>query len=193
MNTPAHLLLGAAAFGRPDQSKITLAAIIGALLPDASLYAMAGTSLFVLGISPQRVFGELYFSDAWQTVFAIDNSFIVWGLLLIAALMAKKAWAVALVSAALLHIALDFPLHHDDGRPHFWPLSNWVFESPISYWDRAQGARIVAPLELVAAMTAAALILWRGYPRWVKALTLVLAAAQLWIGYQWLFVFEIGA
>ncbi len=193
MNTPAHLLLGAAAFGRPDQSKITLAAIIGALLPDASLYAMAGTSLFVLGISPQRVFGELYFSDAWQTVFAIDNSFIVWGLLLIAALMAKKAWAVALVSAALLHIALDFPLHHDDGRPHFWPLSNWVFESPISYWDRAQGARIVAPLELVAAMAAAVLILWRGYPRWVKALTLVLAAAQLWIGYQWLFVFEIGA
>lgn len=100
----------------------------GAVLPDLSLYLMAGTALFILGIAPQVVFDELYFSRAWQTVFAIDNSFVVWGVLLALALYHRVQWAVALTGAAMLHLSLDFPLHHDDGRPHFWPFSDWVLK-----------------------------------------------------------------
>lgn len=84
---------------------------------------LAGGALF-LGIPGQRVFGELYYSQAWQTVFAIDNSVILWGAVLAIALWLRKPALVALSGAALLHIALDLPLHHDDGRPHFWPLSD---------------------------------------------------------------------
>ena len=119
MNTPAHLLVGAAFFGRPPQTVTLAAAFAGAMIPDLSLYLMAGISLFVLGIPPSTVFNELYFSTAWQTVFAIDNSFVLWGLLMVAALWRKVPWAVALTGAALLHLCFDFPLHHDDGRPHF--------------------------------------------------------------------------
>lgn len=162
MNTPAHLLLGAAAFGRGHDRKVMGAALFGAMIPDLSLYLMAGVSLFVLGISPHVVFNELYFSDAWQMVFAIDNSFILWGILFAGALWSKKPWAIGLCSAALLHLALDFPLHHDDGRPHFWPLSNWIFESPISYWDIRHGAGWVGPIEaLLCAVALAVLILSR--------------------------------
>ncbi|WP_366140934.1 hypothetical protein [uncultured Ruegeria sp.] len=82
MNTPAHLLIGAAAFARPANGRILWAALLGSLLPDLSLYVLAGVSLFVLGIPEQVVFGQLYYSSAWQTVFAIDNSFILWGLAL---------------------------------------------------------------------------------------------------------------
>ena len=77
MNTPAHLLLGLAAFGRKGTRSVSWAAAAGALLPDLSLYVLAGTSLFILGIPPQRVFDELYFSDSWQAVFAVDNSFVI--------------------------------------------------------------------------------------------------------------------
>ncbi|WP_299297596.1 cobalamin biosynthesis protein CobQ [uncultured Tateyamaria sp.] len=189
MNTPAHLLMGAAVFGRPAQTKILLAAFFGAVLPDLSLYVMAGTSLLILGISPQRVFNELYFSDAWQTVFAIDNSFILWGILCLVAIWWRRPWAVALTGAALLHLCLDFPLHHDDGRPHFWPMSNWVFESPVSYWDSAQGANWVAPIELVMALGCGVVLLVRRVPIWAVPLTLVLMAAEIWIVRQWLFFF----
>ncbi len=61
MNTPAHLLIGAAAFARPAQGRILWAALLGSLLPDLSLYLMAGTSLYVLGIPPSVVFNQLFF------------------------------------------------------------------------------------------------------------------------------------
>lgn len=189
MNTPAHLLIGAAVFGRGDNRKVTLSALVGALLPDVSLYLMAGISLYVLNIPPRIVFDELYFSDAWQTVFAIDNSLFLWGALLALSLWQRSAWATALTGAALLHLCLDFPLHHDDGRPHFWPVSVWVFESPLSYWDRRQGAMWVAPLEAVACC-AAAIVLWRQNSGIAFAAFVgVLLAVELWVVRQWLFFF----
>jgi len=159
MNTPAHLIFGLAAFGKVDAPKVTAAALAGAILPDLSLYLLAGTHLFVLGTDPQVVFGELYFSDAWQSIFRIDNSFIVWGVLLGFGLALRSAWVIALAGAALLHIGLDFPLHHDDGRAHFWPLTNWIFESPVSYWDRNHHANIVAPIEICTSLILG-VILW---------------------------------
>ncbi|MEM6371906.1 MAG: cobalamin biosynthesis protein CobQ [Pseudomonadota bacterium] len=189
MNTPAHLLLGAAAFGRPAHGRILLAAFAGGLLPDLSLYVLAGTSLFILNIPPARVFNELYFSDAWQTVFAIDNSFLLWGLLLGVALWQRVPWAIAVTGAAMLHVLLDFPLHNDDGRSHFWPLSWWVFESPVSYWDRAHGAMWVAPIEAALSVACVVLIWLRRPPLWAVALTVLLLAAEIWIVRQWLFFF----
>lgn len=189
MNTPAHLLIGAAVFGRGGDKKIFLAAMAGALLPDASLYVMGSVAIFVLHIPPNVVFDELYFSPAWQTVFAIDNSFVVWGALCVAALLARVPWAMALTRAALLHLLLDMPLHHDDGRPHFWPFTNWVFESPVSYWDRTNGANWVAPVEAVLSVVAATL-LWRArLGPWITVGVAVLLAAEIWVVRQWLFFF----
>ena len=190
MNTPAHLIFGLAAFGKRDAPLVTMAALAGAMLPDLSLYVMAGVSLFVLGLSPQVVFDEMYFSDAWQLVFKIDNSIVLWGLGLAYALWRKSAWGIALCGAALLHIGLDLPLHHDDGRAHFWPISDWVFESPVSYWDRRHYAGIVAPIEALAVLVAS-LFLLRRFVDWpMRTLVVVLAAAQLLPGIMWMFVFQ---
>lgn len=163
--------------------------MIGGLAPDVSLYIMAGVSLFVLGIPPTRVFNELYFSDAWQTVFAIDNSFFVWGAFCALAIWRQAPWAVALTGAALLHLALDMPLHHDDGRPHFWPVSDWVFASPLSYWDRAHGAMWIAPIEAALAAAATVILWWRKVPIWARLFSLVLIAMEIWVVRQWLFFF----
>ncbi|MEL7098937.1 MAG: cobalamin biosynthesis protein CobQ [Pseudomonadota bacterium] len=186
MNTPAHLLIGAAVVGR-RQPRLIGWALLGALLPDLSLYVLGGVSLFLLRIPPQVVFDELYFSPAWQTVFAIDNSVIVWGIALALAVWARKTGAIALCTAALLHIALDFPLHAGDGRPHFWPVSAWVYDSPFSYWDRSHGAATFAPIEALFSALAA-MWLWQvqGLVRWGAV---ALLSAELWVVRQWLFVF----
>lgn len=189
MNTPAHLLLGAAAFGRRGSRAVLIAAMVGALMPDLSLYLLAGTALFILQIPAQRVFNELYFSAEWQTIFAIDNSVFVWGALLGVAVWMRRPAAIAFCAAALLHIALDFPLHHDDGRPHFWPVSSWVFESPVSYWDVRQGAQYFAPIGAALAVSSAVL-LWRARLGWPTATAvLALLALELWTVRTWLFFF----
>ncbi|MFK7752754.1 MAG: cobalamin biosynthesis protein CobQ [Sedimentitalea sp.] len=188
MNTPAHLLLGAAVFGRGSR-RITGFALLGAFAPDASLYIMGGVSLFLMNIPPEVVFGELYFSPAWQTVFAIDNSIFLWIAGLAIALWAASPSGFAFAGAGLLHLCLDFPLHAGDGRAHFWPVSDWVFHSPFSYWDSAHHANWVAPAS-VALCFAAFLVLWRRTPTlWGRGGLTLLLAAEIWVARQWLTLF----
>ena len=162
MNTPAHLIIGWAAFGDPGRRRVTAAALAGAILPDLSLYLLAGTSIFILSIPPQVVFDQLYFSDEWQLIFAIDNSFLLWGALLAFAAFLRSGVLLALSGAALLHLLLDFGLHHDDARRHFWPLTDWVFVSPFSYWDPRHYGGWIGPLEVGLALSLC-LILWRRF------------------------------
>ncbi|MDE2793144.1 MAG: cobalamin biosynthesis protein CobQ [Paracoccaceae bacterium] len=147
MNTPTHLLIAVTAFGKPAEFRINTGAILGGLLPDLSLYAMAGYSLFILGNSGDHVFGTQYFSEEWQNVFRIDNSLFLWGGLLAAGMMLARPWLSALGGSGILHIVTDLPLHNDDARQHFWPATDWVFESPISYWDSSRYGNIVSVVE----------------------------------------------
>ena len=164
--------------------------MIGTILPDSSLYLMAAVSLVLLKIPPENVFGELHFSDAWQMVFAIDNSFLIWLGLFALAIWRRSQWAIPLVGAARLRLALDFPLHHDDGHAHFWPAAWWVFESPLSYWDIDHGARWVAPIEGFLALIALVMLWLRKAPWWVIGLCIQMVLAELWIVRQWLFIFQ---
>ena len=189
MNTPAHLLIGAAVFARPAKGATLWAALLGSLLPDLSLYVMAGTSLYVLGIPGHVVFDQLYFSPAWQTVFAIDNSFILWGLALAIGLWCGWRLLSVAASAGLLHLSMDFLLHAGDGRPQFWPFSDWVFHSPVSYWDSTHHALWVVPIS-IAICTAAYAVLWkRGLSVSAKLFFAALLGAEVWVARQWLLFF----
>ena len=162
MNTPAHLIFGAAAFSRKERKGSLPAALIGSFAPDFSLYAMVAVSIYGMGIPAQTVFREYYYSDAWQQVFAIDNSFVLWGGLLGLALWRRWYLIAIFASAALLHLALDFPLHTHDARMHFWPISDWVFHSPFSYWDNRAYAGVFGPIE-AGVSVALTLVLIRRY------------------------------
>ncbi|NUB43138.1 cobalamin biosynthesis protein CobQ [Fertoebacter nigrum] len=178
MNTPAHLIFGLAAFGRPDRRDVTAAALAGALAPDVSLYLLAGWSLLVMDIPPQVVFGQLYFSPLWQGIFAVDNSLPLWGVLLAAGLVLRAPVLVAFAGAGLLHLAFDVVLHNEDARRQFWPLTDWVFRSPFSYWDTARHGAIIGPLE-VAVSLALCGVLWRRYRGWVmRGIIAALAVAE---------------
>ena len=192
MNTPAHLIFGLTAFGKPGERAVIAGALAGGLVPDLSLYLMAGTHLLLLGTDPQVVFGQMYFSDAWQAVFRIDNSAILWGLGLFLALASGRRWAVALCGAALLHLAFDFLLHHDDGRAHFWPLTTWIFASPVSYWDPAHYGHIVGPIEVAASLLCCA-VLWRRFRgRAMRALIVALGVMEALPGIVFALMFAGG-
>ena len=189
MNTPAHLLIGAAAFGRKDKAGTTTAAYLGAFAPDASLYLMVAVSLWIMGIPAETVFRDLYYSAHWQAVFAVDNSFVLWGFGLAVAIAAKSTRGVAFAAAGLLHLALDFPLHTHDARMHFWPVSTWVFESPVSYWDRSAHAGLVGPIEVLLSCVAA-IVLWRRFGAlWVKGFVALVLAFELLSSGIWQFIF----
>jgi len=153
------------------------------------LYLMAGVSLFILQIPAERVFGTLYFSPAWQAVFAVDNSFLVWGAALGVALALRSAAALAFAAAGLLHLGADFLLHNDDARAQFWPLTDWVFASPVSYWDSDHHAAVAAPVILVCVL-AATVMLWRRHRDWrLRACVALACVAEVWVTRQWLLFF----
>ncbi len=172
MNTPAHLIFGAAAFGRPGQAKVTGAAMLGGVLPDLSLYLMVAWAQWIQGYSPREVFGRLYFSDGWMAVFAVDNSIPLWGMGFALALWLRRPVLVALTGAALLHLGFDFMLHGPDARPQFWPLTDWKFDSPYSYWDRSRHAGLIGPAEMLISAVLTGFLVWRHRS---TALRLVLA------------------
>lgn len=163
MNTPAHLIFGLAAFSKPDARAVNIMACLGAVAPDLSLYFMVFWNRFVRGMSFDEIFGEQYFNSYWQAVFAIDNSIPLWVLMLAVFCFFRWSAAIAFAGAGLLHVVLDFPLHHDDGRSHFWPFTDWIYESPVSYWDPHHFGGVVGPIEGVISLILL-VILWRRFP-----------------------------
>ncbi len=179
MNTPAHLIIGLAVFGKAGRPAVTGAAFAGAMIPDLSLYLMAGWHLRVLETPPRVVFGELYFSDAWQSIFRIDNSMILWGIALVLAFMLRAPILIALCGAAMVHLGLDFLLHNDDGRAHFWPITNWIFQSPVSYWDADHYGNIMGPVEIILSL-GLCVLLWRRFVGlWMRGLIVALGLMEL--------------
>ena len=135
---------------------------------------MASWALFVQGIPAGIVFGDLYFSDSWQFVFSIDNSFFAWFLVILAGFWWRLDWLLVAGAAAILHLLLDFPLHHDDGRAHFWPFTDWIFRSPVSYWDPAHYGRLVGGLESLLCLALTVILLIRFKSKSSKALIVLL-------------------
>ena len=189
MNTPAHIIFGTAFFGKPNPRGTYWAALAGAFAPDFSLYAMVAVSIWVMGIPAQTVFGQYYYSDAWQSVFAVDNSFILWGAFFAISTWRKWPFLFAFSGAALLHLSLDFPLHTHDARMHFWPITDWVFISPFSYWDNSAHADVVGPLALFGSAILA-YVVWQRFDHLkIRLLTLALLAAEFLSSGIWRFVF----
>jgi hypothetical protein len=190
VNTPAHLIFGAAVFARPNAPAVNAAALFGALLPDLSLYLLTSWSLFVLAIPPETVFGELYFSPEWQGIFAVDNSIPLWALGLGIGLALRSRVLIAFAGAGLLHLVFDFALHHDDARRHFWPITDFVFRSPVSYWDPRHFGNIFGPLEIAVSLLLCAL-LWRRFKGWfARALIVAAAIAEMMPGLMFLVMFH---
>ena len=161
MNTPAHLALSLALLGRRGRRGDWWWIGAGAILPDIMIFA--------------RHFGMR--GEAVEIGVPALNSAVVWGAVLALGLLGRRTGAVLLAASALLHIAFDLPLHAGDARAHFWPLTDWRFVSPVSFWDHDHHGRIFGLLEGVLFSVSFAVIWSRLRRGWSRAVAAVFAGA----------------
>lgn len=204
MNTQSHLLVAAALFTQPDRPKRNIAAIAGAFVPDAAIYGLWLWSK-VNAIPENTVWRELYWQQPWQTYTALGNSLPLYLTILVAGVVASRApapprqiaapgsslterwWAfvgrqpagVIFALAAMTHLAGDFPVHVADAHAHLWPISNWRFHSPVSYWNPAHYGNWFQPLEVALGITLATILFRRFRARLVRGLMLLAIAAYV--------------
>lgn len=208
MNTQTHMLMGAALFGRP-MPRLAWAAVAGGVAPDVPMYAIVG-GLRMVGYPMREIFDRLYWEHWWQVANAVGHSFLLWGgLVAVALALLPRPWSdrfapaahaegrsdpappagraerfapllFAVSASALLHSAIDFLVHRDDAHMQFWPLTEWRFRSPLSYWDPAHGGNWFGRFEAALGMSLIAVLFRRYRSRRVRVmlgLTLVLYAA----------------
>ena len=210
VNTQTHLLLSAALFATPGRPLRNAAALAGGLVPDLSIFVMYGWGK-LNSVSERVIFREWYFEPVWQEAGAITNSWPIYLGIGMAAvgmggnlgspqpaadhdstvlrwrLVASAALVFAL--AAALHVATDMPVHVNDGRPAFWPFSDWIFRAPVSYWDTRYYGSVIAFLELVLALGLCGL-LWRRFRTWVPRAALVAAlSSYAVVAHHWMSLF----
>lgn len=172
MLTQTHALLALAIWAKPKETARNWAVLAGSLATDVFIYV---GFLWYVGIKGQTAtvyFRDTYFADPLQFWSALSNSLPLFAALAIIGFALKsKKWGALLLVFALAGFSqslIDLPVHADDAHRHFWPLSNWRFISPISYWDPQHYGRIVGPLDMMLGLGCIT-VLWRRFDRrWVK-------------------------
>lgn len=178
MNTVAHMLIASAALSKREQPRRNWAVAAGALAPDLSMFVFFAWSR-VQGWSGDETWNVQYWTEPWQSLGAISNSAILFGLLCALAIWRKQTLIALFAVAALSHIALDFPLHAEDAHRHFWPLSDWRFNSPVSYWDPNSNGLLGGLIEAIC-VGVALTFLWVRFAGWKwRAVFVVLGALQI--------------
>lgn len=172
------MLTAAALLTKSVDRRRNWAIVMGGLLPDVSIFALVGWARLVEDVPHRQIWRELYWQEPWQTLSAISNSFVIWAL--VALLAYQFGWHLVLLiaGAVLVHLGLDFPFHADDAHKHFWPLTDWRFFSPLSYWDGHHHSRWVGMLELGLVLASMAL-LWRRFSNRIVRGALVAGLASL--------------
>ncbi len=183
MNSPTHSLLAMALLSKRGHSKRNWAVFMGSVIPDIAIYLWYPYQSFIKGESGRRIWNELYFEPPMQNLIALFNSIPIYAVMFLIGFFARgRLWGKCLLVfalAALIHMATDLPVHAHDAYRHFWPLSDWRFFSPFSYYEADHHAGWVSLIEAVIALTSI-FVLWRRFPkRWVKTLLGVLAVLYI--------------
>lgn len=142
--------MGAWLTGKP-MPRLAWAGALGGILPDLPMYVII-SGLRLQGESLDRIFREIYWENWWQIANAVGHNFWLWTITAFICLALLKtgsgvreefrhgtlaAWIFALSASALIHSVIDFLCHRNDAHMHFWPVTQWRFRSPVSYWDPA--------------------------------------------------------
>jgi hypothetical protein len=192
MNTPAHTLMAAALLARPDRRGRNAVVIYASLVPDAMIFSMVGWERFVNGHSFREIFDERYFAPEWDTFFAVPNSIPLYLAGMAAGLLLGVELLWVFCAAAFVHVIFDLPLHHDDGHEHFWPFTDWVFASPVSYWDPAHHG-MAAGMAEAALCVVLGVILWRRFRGvFARALIGLGMAFEMVTALGWLWMLVLG-
>ncbi len=171
MNTPAHLIINLFLLSPQDKTPTLLMPVVaGSILPDASMFVFYFWEKVILKNPEKIIWSQSYYQPFWQTLSAISNSFPIFTVGLMISIYLRSPWGFLLFSSMLLHLLGDFPLHSEDAHRHFFPLSNWRFYSPISYWDPKHYGNIVSAIEFLTVIICCLILLFQ-YQSWEGKIT----------------------
>lgn len=179
--TQSHIAIGLLIAAKSGRRAAIAGAILRGIAPDFMMVPMVLISSFVLGQDMGQIWSTTYYGVPWWNIDQIANSGPLYALLAgVAALAMRQTqhwwprFLLAFSITALLHVGFDFLTHATDGHIHFWPFSDFVFASPVSYWESAHHGRLFGWIEALSGLIAAA-VLWRLYAGWlVRTFTVIL-------------------
>ena len=177
MHTPAHMLIGFAAFSRAPRAEAWPVAV-GSILPDLPIFILYAWERLVRGSSEDAIWTAIYYEPGWQAFIDAFNSIPLIGVGLLFAWAARSPRVVTIFGAMMLHCFVDLPLHHGDGHRHGFPLSDFRFDSPVSYYDPNHFGAVGGAIELTAALVATAWVAKNTASIQMRVALIVLAAAQ---------------
>ncbi|MFB6350275.1 MAG: hypothetical protein ABEN55_22165, partial [Bradymonadaceae bacterium] len=157
------------------------------VMPDLPVLAFYFVCRFFFDLSDDEIWKDVYYQDRWFNVFATFHSIpLTAGLCGLG--IALGSLPVALFGASMcLHNVVDLPLHANDAHRHFYPLSNYRFKSPISYWNPRYRGRIAAAGEMLILVVCSVYLFPALVTTWAKA-ALVVANLAYVVGY-WAFYY----
>lgn len=176
MNTPAHVAASILLWRNEESRHAPLAVCLGAILPDAPMFVFYAIQK-ILGHTERDIWGTQYFRDDWQLFFDIFNSIPLAMVLILVANRLQYRFVALVGMSSLTHLLFDLPVHHDDAHRHFLPLTDWRFQSPVSYWDADHHGRTFAIIELSAAISACIYVWFRGQSQGMRTA----AKGTLWV------------
>lgn len=177
MDTGTHVICNLVVQGKRPLPKARLFALIiaGAVLPDLPIIAFYFWESVIQGTPEHVIWTERYFLPHWQDFIDFFNSIPILAVTLGVAFLFRLRWLQIVAISMLMHVALDLPVHHDDAHRHLFPLLDWKFVSPVSYWDPKYYGDIVARIQL-GFVICALIWLWTRHKDRVGRVTVVALA-----------------
>lgn len=154
MNTPGHYILNLALLGKTVDFSNNTAIAIGAILPDAPIFIFYLVAKFIYRLPEAKIWSEAYYEPFWQNMIALFHSLPLAAVGAVIFYRLDSKAGMILCISMICHSLLDLPVHNDDAHRHFFPLSNYRFISPFSYWDTNHYGRIVALIEMSLVLAA---------------------------------------
>lgn len=184
MNTPAHAVVSLLVLGRRARPELAAPIAIGAVLPDAPMLVFYAWQKLLAGAPERVIWSNAYFEPAWQAFFDAFNSLPLIGLALLAAYALREPRLLACLASMGVHALCDLLVHREDGHRHFFPLSDWRFMSPVSYWDPGHHGVLFGALEIALVLVGCVVLARRFGSRTARTLLGgVVALYAFYIGY----------
>lgn len=155
MRTFSHAIVTTAIGRKAEVGRGSLLAfVLGSVLPDLPVGVLMVLALLKnpdmeeAMVIMDRAF---YSSPFWITLHNTPHSFVAMGVIsLLGYMLLQKRlgrWLLWYAAGTVLHIFIDVFTHATDGPLFLYPLSDYRFQSPVSYWEPAYYGEIFTLLE----------------------------------------------
>ncbi|MBI2120695.1 MAG: hypothetical protein HYT94_03685 [Parcubacteria group bacterium] len=179
MTTPSHILYNLAILGKKGDARLNAAAGLGALFPDSITFIFFFFTSIVQSLPHEVIWRDLYFNSGWNNLFNLSHSFWLLPLGLFLCAFFKQKYGAYFFGSAFLHSVMDFFVHADDAYAHFYPLGDWRFHSPVSYWNPAHYGHYVSAVEILFALAAVWVLRKRTDSRRTKQILFGIGAMEI--------------